>query len=238
MLSGAELAVVDNSESADEATALAALLSAPELKILRPTLQRAPQNRGYGAGNNLALGQVHSDFHLVLNPDVVLDAQAIRRAVEAMSAYPRCVLLTPRATDAAGIDQHVAKGAPGALTLLARALPLSSSWRDALGNARYELRATLTDAPVAGAFLAGGCFMFCRTDALRRAGGFDEAYFMYFEDFDLAARLARQGDVLYCPDVRIIHGGGGAARKGWRHIFWFSRSALRYFLQHGWRWVS
>lgn len=237
-LSAAHLIVVDNSEAAAEATALHALLGAPELALLNPELIRAPENRGYGAGNNIAINRANSDFHLVLNPDVVLEVQAISHAIEAMTANPRCVLLTPRATDAANVDQHVAKGAPGVLTLLARALPLPPAWRDACGNARYELRTTLTDAAVTGPFLAGGCFMFCRTSALREAGGFDEAYFMYFEDFDLSARLARYGEVLYCPAVRIVHGGGGAARKGLRHILWFSRSAGRFFRQHGWRWTS
>lgn len=237
-IGAAKLIVVDNSQAPAEASSLEELLTAPAWAPLEPELIRAPANRGYGAGNNLALSRVHSDFHLVLNPDVVLDAQAISCAIATMAENPRCVLLTPRATDATGGDQYVAKGAPGVLTLLARALPLPAALRDALGNARYELRATLANAPVKGTFLAGGCFMFCRTAALRQAGGFDEAYFMYFEDFDLSVRLARQGEVIYAPNVRIVHGGGGAARKGLRHILWFSRSAARFLSQHGWRWVS
>lgn len=237
-VSRAHLILIDNSECAEEGRALAEVLAAARYTTLQPLLICAPANRGYGAGNNLAREHMRSDFHLVLNPDVVLDQTAITAALDAMASHPDCVLLTPRATDDAGLDQYVAKGPPGVLTLLARALPLPARLRDALGNRRYELREVLGNTPATGNFLAGGCFMFCRTAALLDVGGFDEGYFMYFEDFDLSARLARKGSVLYSPTVRIRHGGGGAARKGLRHILWFGRSAMRFFRQHGWRWIS
>lgn len=237
-LASVKLALIDNSQSVSEATALQQLLEMPELAGLSPHLIQAPDNRGYGAANNLSILHAASDFHLILNPDVVLDEGAISAALAAMHAHPACVLLTPRAVDRSGAVQHVAKDKPGAITLLARALPLSPRLKDLLGNRQYELRDMLVNAPTTGRFLAGGCFMFCRTHALQRAGGFDEGYFMYFEDFDLSARLTRAGDVLYCPAVCIVHGGGGAAGKGFRHILWFSRSAGRFFRQHGWRWKS
>lgn len=230
--------MIDNSESQAEAAELATVLDSPHLAALNPQLIRATENRGYGAGNNLALEHMRGDFHLVLNPDVVLDPHSISAALDAMSAHPECVLLTPRATNGAGAEQYVAKGRPGVLTLLARALPVPAGLRDALGNRRYELRDALQDSPVAGRFLAGGCFMFCRAADLRAVGGFDEGYFMYFEDFDLSSRLAQRGTILYYPAVRITHRGGGAGRKGLRHIRWFSLSAGRFFRQHGWRWVS
>jgi hypothetical protein len=70
---------------------------------------------------------------------------------------------------------------------------------------------------------------------LRAAGGFDPRYFMYFEDYDLSLRIAAQGTVAYEPAMRIVHHGGEAARKGWRHVGWFVRSAWRFFSRHGWK---
>jgi hypothetical protein len=77
--------------------------------------------------------------------------------------------------------------------------------------------------------------MVMRTAALRRVRGFDPAFFMYFEDYDLSVRLASEGTVAYEPAVRIVHHGGEAARKGGRHVLWFIASARRFFSRHGWR---
>lgn len=78
--------------------------------------------------------------------------------------------------------------------------------------------------------IVSGCFMLFRTDALKALGGFDERYFLYFEDFDLSLRAQKLGRVVYYPGVRIQHYGGGAGRKGWRHIKMFLRSALTFLI--------
>ncbi len=238
-LANIRVRVVDNSLTATEGTALRELVAMSGVASLNAEILIATENRGYGAANNLAIADIVSDFHLVLNPDVVLAPDAISCSIAALQRHPDAVLLTPHATDAAGQPQYVAKAMPGIFTLLARALPgVPASVRDRLGNARYEMREQLGSATVMGEFLAGGCFMFCRTEALKAVHGFDEDYFMYFEDFDLSRRLAGRGKILYAPSVRIRHGGGHAAGKGLRHILWFGRSALRFLGRHGWRWVS
>ena len=84
--------------------------------------------------------------------------------------------------------------------------------------------------------LASGCFMLVRGDALRAVGGFDEGYFMYFEDFDLSLRLAQRGRLEYLPAMRIVHHGGYAGSKGLAHVKLFAGACLRFFRQHGWRW--
>ena len=85
--------------------------------------------------------------------------------------------------------------------------------------------------------LASGCFMLVRTRALLAAGGFDDAYFLYFEDFDLSLRLGGQGRLIFNPAMRIVHHGGYAARKGMQHVKYFLRSGVMFFNQHGWRWI-
>jgi hypothetical protein len=50
-------------------------------------------------------------------------------------------------------------------------------------------------------------------------------------------RLDRITRTAYLPAMRAVHHGGGAARKGWRHVAWFARSAARFFGKHGWRWL-
>lgn len=239
-LSQASLILVDNSGDAGEAQRLQALLGGFSSPGVAQQFISGLPNHGYGAANNVALRHSQADLHLVLNPDVELNRAALHEGVHALQDNPDCVLLTPFATDPSGQRQHVAKSMPGFMTLFGRALPgISGALRDRMGNARYELRGQLNDSPVKGVFLAGGCFMLCRSRELQAVGGFDESFFMYFEDFDLSLRLcAGQPRVLYAPSVRIVHGGGQAASKGLRHIRWFAASALRFFNRHGWRWSS
>ena len=73
--------------------------------------------------------------------------------------------------------------------------------------------------------------------AVTGAGGFDPSFFLYFEDYDWSMRLARVTTTAYVPSVRIVHYGGEAARKGWRHVESFVRSGVRFYRKHGWKWV-
>ena len=78
--------------------------------------------------------------------------------------------------------------------------------------------------------------MFFRRDDLFRAGGFAEAFFMYFEDFDLSIRIGKISRIAYVPAVKIIHYGGQAAGKGPKHIAMFIRSGFTFFMHNGWKW--
>ena len=83
--------------------------------------------------------------------------------------------------------------------------------------------------------LASGCYMFCRREVLEAVGGFDESYFLYFEDYDLSRRIARYGSIYELPTVRIRHLGGRTARRGLRRIRYFVQSAYIFFQRYGWR---
>jgi hypothetical protein len=85
--------------------------------------------------------------------------------------------------------------------------------------------------------IVSGCFMLFRTEVLKRLGGFDPRFFLYFEDFDLSLRAGEVARIAYVPSVRIVHHGGGAARKGLRHVRMFVVSAVRFFNKQGWRWM-
>jgi N-acetylglucosaminyl-diphospho-decaprenol L-rhamnosyltransferase len=82
-------------------------------------------------------------------------------------------------------------------------------------------------------WVMGSC-LFLRGDALRDTGGFDEKFFMYYEDIDLCHRLGRAGwSVEYFPDVEWIHDyRRQSARRGqgWLRLIHF-QSALRFLLR-------
>ncbi|WES91767.1 glycosyltransferase [Aeromonas hydrophila] len=84
--------------------------------------------------------------------------------------------------------------------------------------------------------IVSGCFMLFRTDVLQLLGGFDPRFFLYFEDFDISLRAGKISRIAYVPQVKVVHHGGHASRKGWRHIWMFGRSMVTFFNIHGWRW--
>jgi hypothetical protein len=194
-------------------------------------------NVGYGAGHNLAIRAAASEYHLVLNPDVVLAEDAIVQALAFMAAHPEVGLLAPRVNDERGNLQYLCKRYPTPLVLALRGFAPGFVRRlFAPLLARYEMRdligigRVVRDVPI-----ASGAFMFCRTAALHAVDGFDPGFFLYFEDFDLSLRLAKVAGLAYVPAVRIVHFGGHSARKGFAHVRMFAASALRFFRKHGWR---
>ena len=86
--------------------------------------------------------------------------------------------------------------------------------------------------------LASGCCMWVRRAVFDDVGGFDESYFLYFEDYDLSLKLARKGTVVEHHNIRVVHHGGDASRKGFQHIRWFIHGAARFFSLWGWRWFG
>jgi len=194
-------------------------------------------NVGYGQGHNLALACTQAEFHLVLNPDVTMDPAALVNSIRFMRQHQDVGLLSPAAEDESGERQFLCKRYPTLCDLALRAL--APRWGRELFEGRlrrYEMRERYAEED--GPFdvpIASGCFMFCRRTLLASVGGFSKRYFMYFEDFDLSLRLGQRTRLVYVPFVRIVHAGGGAARKGWRHVLMFARSGGVFFRTHGWK---
>jgi len=192
-------------------------------------------NIGYGQGHNLAADHV-GRFHLVLNPDVDIAPDAIANALAFFEAHPDCGLITPKAHTPTGERQRLARRYPNVLDMALRGFAppwLRERFRARLNRNDYvgELEEDIAWDPV----LISGCFMFLRGTVWQQVGGFDPNFFLYFEDSDLTLRCARISRCAYVPSVRIVHHGGGAAAKGWRHIWLYSTSAFRFFNKHGWR---
>jgi GT2 family glycosyltransferase len=195
-------------------------------------------NVGYGRGHNLAIGSSRSEYHLVLNPDVVLEPDALLEALRFLRQHPEVALLAPEVRGKDGRLQYLCRRYPSVLVLLLRgfAPPSVQSWFAGC-LARYEMRDRLEEPVVRPVPLASGCFMLARRELLAAVGGFSPEYFLYFEDYDLSMRLRRLGDLAYVRKVRITHFGGDTARKGGGHVGMFVKSGLRFFQTHGWKLV-
>ncbi|MCB1864619.1 MAG: glycosyltransferase [Chromatiales bacterium] len=231
----ARLFLIDNSVNPDYQRQLAELLGKHWDSTLGDyELVPTERNLGYGGAHNRAIRRAGDGPHLILNPDVLIEPTALSAGLEVLAREPRWRLLAPVGRTPAGAHAHLSKAIPTVFDLWLRGFaPRRLRERFAARLARYELHALDRETAPAAVPLASGCFMLARGPVLREIGGFDPKFFMYFEDFDLSLRLGAVGQV---PNMRIVHGGGQAARKGPRHRFWFARSAVRFFNRHGWRW--
>ncbi|MEX3954889.1 glycosyltransferase family 2 protein [Trinickia sp. EG282A] len=196
-------------------------------------------NIGYGRGHNLAIERATSGYHVVLNPDIDMDADALVNALDFLDAHCEVGLVTPRIQDDQQAIQYLCRRYPTVLDLFVRGFLPGAIRRWFAGRlGRYEMRDVINDRDVVwDPPIASGCFMIFRTNVLKRLSGFDPRYFLYFEDYDLSLRAHELARVAYVPAVRAVHHGGGAARKGSAHIRMFVSSAFKFYNRFGWKWV-
>jgi GT2 family glycosyltransferase len=181
-----------------------------------------------------------SDYHLVLNPDVELAPDALAHAVRWLDAHEDVGALAPRVRNADGTREYLCKRYPAIFDLLLRGFAPAFVRRIFRGRLdRYEMRDVMDADPprdVIGVPALSGAFMLVKRFAIDRTGGFDPRFFLYFEDYDWSVRLNRITKTAYVPSVEIGHHGGHAARKGFRHVYWFVKSGIRFYRLHGWKW--
>lgn len=231
--------LVDNGPDRTSLRVVEAIVNEVELAptAIRWKIATGHGNVGFGRGHNLAIERSTADFHLVLNPDVRVTMDALSIGVSFLKEHLEIGLLSPKATYPDGSVQYLCKRYPSVLDLALRGFaPTVVRKLFDRRLSRYEMRdqtdaSVLVDVPI-----VSGCFMLCRLDALKKVGGFSDRFFLYFEDFDLSLRMRQVTRAAFVPQVKIVHYGGGASRKGWTHIRLFVISAITFFQLHGWRW--
>jgi GT2 family glycosyltransferase len=191
-------------------------------------------NRGFGPAINTALGDVGSDYVALINPDGVVEPGALDRAVRALENDSAAVAAGMRLVGYDGVEQKGSRRrepTPRRLVVntLARALRIKR-WYGAgfeLGDAPLPTGPTRVDA------VSGAC-MVVRTQALRAIGGFDERFFLHFEDLDVCKRLRDAGgEVLFVPDAMFRHQGGGSSASKPYFVIWHKNlSMVKYYFKH------
>jgi len=214
--------------------------STDDLKTLKSVDQRIEYifnnaNLGYGAGHNIAIRKNMDNgvaFHLVLNPDVYFEAGTIEKILEYMQKNEDTGHLMPKVLYPNGDLQYLCRLLPTAIDLFVRRfVPIKSLIKKI--DERYEL--TFFDYKhVEEIPFLSGCFMFLRTDTLKKSGLFDEKFFMYMEDADLTRRIGNIAKTVVYPEVTIYHEYQRGAHKSKRLLWIFIHSVFIYFNKYGW----
>lgn len=165
-------------------------------------------NPGYGSGMNAGVAALPPSVSWVLlsNPDVVLHPGSIDRLLAAGEQDERIGSVGPVVLNSDGTLYPSARRVPSLRLGIGHAL-FVNLWQDNPWTRRYRHdEATAAVARDAG-WLSGACLL-VRRSAFDSLGGFDEGFFMYFEDVDLGMRLTRQGwRNRYEPSAEVTHTG-------------------------------
>ncbi len=214
---GDEIIVVDNASGDGSREMLAAAY--PDVRVLANA-----RNVGFARANNQAIRESRGGYLLFLNTDTVVRPYAVRRLVETLESEPGAGACAPALIHPGGRFQVSFGREVGFLGQIIQKAVLNP-WQ----RRRLPRRTRTREA----AWLSAACLL-ARREAVDRAGGFDEGFFIYFEDIDLCRRLRQAGwRLVFDPRVQIQHlGGATTGPQPRRSRLEYRRSQLRYYDKH------
>lgn len=229
-----EAIVVDNASADGSADMVADEF--PAVQLVRSTV-----NLGFAAGNNRGFALARGRYVVLLNPDAFLGSGALARALAHMERSPHVGIAGGRLQDPAGRLQPSGRLFPSLLNELMVISGLAARYPRSRLFGRFD-RTWADPDQAAQVDWVPGAFTIIRGRALGETGGFDERFFLYYEEVDLCRRMVQAGyEVWYWPDVVVTHIGGASSKTVKAHEFscagsqltlWRLRSALLYYRKH------
>ena len=191
--------------------------SFPDAKIIS-----AGKNLGFGAGCNLGAASSSGDIFLFLNPDAQIYSENIQEITSLFGKDPSLGIIGSRITRANGRVQKWSAGYEIDLINIVR------------NNLQMPKSAKIWNAErPTPAHWVSGTALFIRNDLFKKLGGFDENFFMYFEDMDLCKRAGElEQKVVYCPNFTVTHSGGKSYSEKNVQKNDYYRSQEYYFKKH------
>jgi N-acetylglucosaminyl-diphospho-decaprenol L-rhamnosyltransferase len=196
----AAVVIVDNAPGADDASAEASRHHAGYVPL--------PENPGYGGAINAGVRALPPSVEWVLisNPDVVVAPGAIDALRAIAASDPAIASVGPAVLNPDGSVYPSARAVPRLRTGIGHAL-FVNLWQRNPWTQAYRRESDPSDQVRDAGWLSGSCLL-VRRSAFDAIGGFDEGYFMYFEDVDLGYRLGKAGyRNVYEPAARVTHAG-------------------------------
>ena len=194
-----------------------------------------PSNTGFGAAHNMAMKlamKQRSTYHFVVNPDIYFDHDVILPMINYMEQNPEAGMMMPQILNPDRSIQYLPKLLPSPLTIIWRKVRFPKSLYNKFIN-NYELR-FMADGVIHEAPVISGCFTLLRLKAIEEIGGYDDRFFMYFEDWDLSRRIHEKYRTIYFPLVSVYHEYYSGANKSFKLFKVYLNSAFYYFNKWGW----
>jgi GT2 family glycosyltransferase len=179
-----------------------------------------PSAKGFGANHNAAFQRAREPFWCVLNPDIELTGNPFPALLEALRD-DAVALVAPLIISPEGAVEDSIRYFPTLVSLAEKFFGRDRS--------RYEVA---VGGPDISPDWVAGMFMLFRAPVFAALTGFDERYFLYYEDVDICWRVWLAGlRVVACPAVSSIHDARRASRVSWRYRRWHLASMVRFLLK-------
>lgn len=194
-----------------------------EVNNARVLVFENPSPKGFGTNHNAAFLHCRYPFFCPLNPDITLSGNPFSALLEALRGMDATVIAPLVMSPDGNIEDSV------------RRFPvLASLAAKLLGGADGRYSLSVGQSSFFPEWV-GGMFMLFRSEGFGRLGGFDERYYLYYEDVDICVRAWNAGmKVAVCPSVSVVHAARRDSRRSFRYFWWHFASMGRYFLRH-WR---
>lgn len=181
--------------------------------------------KGFGQNHNQAFKLAKGQFFCVMNPDIRLNENPFPPLLEAIENDATGVV-APVILNDMNLIEDSARSFPSPISIFIKLLNKfinKAKNSRVVSSQKYEW--------------VGGMFMLFKVDTYTSVNGFDERYFMYYEDVDICARLTNMGkSVVLCQTSHAIHLAQRASHRSIRHLSWHISSMLRFFLSRAyWR---
>ncbi len=223
-----EIYLIDNSEHDDSGEGERKI---KELIAAYPDLlyRKSGGNIGFGAGHNLCLKDYDSDYHAIVNPDILLKEDAFSPIISFLDENPNVGMLIPRILSEEGELQKVYR----------RDVTLLDMFIRMFCGGHFKKRQdyhTLQDQDYNAVFdlpFGQGSFLVIRTELFKEIGGFDDRFFLYMEDADLCRRVRQKTRFVYFPGASVIHKWEKGSHKNKKLFRIHVESMIKYFRKWG-----
>lgn len=182
------------------------IVSQNNLKIIHNKI-----NLGYGKAINQGVKISKGNLLLFVNPDTIFQKNSIKLMVNKINSNKEIGIIGPQFLNSDKTVQITGNGIPFAIEAIFSFSFLKKIFPNNIYFKRYYLpefnRKVETEIPA----ICGAC-MLMNTHVYKELKGFDEQFFMYFEELDLCLRIKKAGyKILYYPKAKVIHLGGGSS---------------------------
>ena len=185
------------------------------------------KNGGFGYGMNQGLKIAKGNYMIVMNPDVRIIGN-VSILVDFLKSHRKVVAIAPQIIGHDGQIQDSCRKFPTPWRFFVRQLHRKFKGEELVMNEGYDYSKIQTVDWVPGAFIM------MKREVFEIFDGFDDNYFLYFEDVDLCTRIWKAGyQVVYHPMVQIEYEGSRSARKSMKYAKIFMQSQLRYWKKNG-----
>lgn len=182
---------------------------------------KSEKNLGMGGGNNLGLKKALGEYVIILNPDTLVKQGAIKKLYNLIARNDSVGIAAPKLLNVDGSLQYSCFREINFFTPILRRTFLGKYFKK---NLDHFLMADFSHNEIKEVdWVMGSCFII-KKKLMDELAGFDERFFMYFEDTDLCRRAREKGlKVVYYPEAVVVHDHGRAsADKPW-YFFMFNK---------------